>query len=605
MFKKSAEAKSLQRLSGADRKKLRRTMKERFPQASDTDVDIIFPAKAEVTVMKFPNRAHVYGVEGGFPMLFDIDGRGSEIFPTGSPSLAFIRTKRGEVSRYVLGGADLMFPGISIPPEGLPSFLEGQPWAVKVPGNPAPIAVGTTTMSSAQAMKAGLRGKALRITHYYRDSLWESAEGHYVPNAGFFEDIVVEDPASSSMCQPSEGAQHDAVRSEEGPEGVEASEIPPGDVDSSAQPALGDGASDDVSSNLSGLNISDGTSAEVVANDDKDQRNLSSAEVDALLDRCLLQALHTSLKDKDLPMPGSTLWYFSLGHVGSRSAVQAPGSTLDIKKSSYKKLSKWLQSKSSAGLISAKEDKHKKEIILLSVNRAHSEYQSFRPEKKREPEAGRPNSDSSAGQGPHGAAVQLDVVEVYKPTSHVNPIFAAVGVDTGRFYTAPRPPTYVEEGRLAKPSDKSMVVLDATLCDALYKGAIKKGSSYPTEVHKREVGPAFLGRMQVHHLVTRGAESTVRKGAVRAVQIMTEWRQGNKKVTRLSGLETFLLDADALAAELQKKFACSTTVSELPGKKGQNEVLVQGGVIEDLARHLVDHYGIPKRFIEVLDKTKR
>lgn len=34
--------------------------------------------------MKFPNRAHVYGVEGGFPMLFDIDGRGSEIFPTGS-----------------------------------------------------------------------------------------------------------------------------------------------------------------------------------------------------------------------------------------------------------------------------------------------------------------------------------------------------------------------------------------------------------------------------------------------------------------------------------------------------------------------------------------
>ena len=41
------------------------------------------------------------------------------------------------------------------------------------------------------------------------------------------------------------------------------------------------------------------------------------------------------------------------------------------------------------------------------------------------------------------------------------------------------------------------------------------------------------------------------------------------------------------------------------GKKGQSEVLVQGGVIEDLARYLVEHYGIPKRFIEVLDKTKR
>ena len=42
----------------------------------------------------------------------------------------------------------------------------------------------------------------------------------------------------------------------------------------------------------------------------------------------------------------------------------------------------------------------------------------------------------------------------------------------------------------------------------------------------------------------------------------------------------------------------------LSGKKG-HEVLVQGGVIEDLAKHLVDQYGIPKRYIEVLDKTKK
>ncbi|CAA6675633.1 unnamed protein product [Spirodela intermedia] len=461
-------------------------------------------------------------------------------------------TLKGGFSLH-LGTCPFLFPsdGAHNSPVGLPPFLKDSV-RHEVPAIPG------------ICVKAGFRrGKFRNKTYLPRDSWGESAKGTTSPMLGFSEDIVVEDPASSSMCQPSEGAQHDAVRSEEGPEG----------------PALGDGASDDVSSNLSGLNISDGTSAEVVANDDKDQRNLSSAEVDALLDRCLLQALHTSLKDKDLPMPGSTLWS---GHV---LPCRPPGITLDIKKSSYKKLSKWLQSKSSAGLVF---------LLLSHIYPVPSTSRSDRREK-REPEAGRPNSDSSAGQGPHGAAVQLDVVEVYKPTSHVNPIFAAVGVDTGRFYTAPRPPTYVEEGRLAKPSDKSMVVLDATLCDALYKGAIKKGSSYPTEVHKREVGPAFLGRMQVHHLVTRGAESA----------IMTEWRQGNKKVTRLSGLETFLLDADALAAELQKKFACSTTVSELPGKKGQNEVLVQGGVIEDLARHLVDHYGIPKRFIEVLDKTKR
>lgn len=122
---------------------------------------------------KFQNRVHVYAVEGGFPVFFDVDGRGSDIFPTGFLSLLLLRIansndklklhselfdavyalwivpellpafvlKGGEVSRFVIGGADLMFPGITVPPEGLPSFRAGEPWAVKVPGNPAPIAV--------------------------------------------------------------------------------------------------------------------------------------------------------------------------------------------------------------------------------------------------------------------------------------------------------------------------------------------------------------------------------------------------------------------------------------------------------------------------------
>lgn len=121
---------------------------------------------------------------------------------------------------------------------------------------------------------------------------------------------------------------------------------------------------------------------------------------------------------------------------------------------------------------------------------------------------------------------------------------------------------------MVKPTDKSKVVLDAILCDALYKGAIKKGGAYPTEIHKRDIGSTFLGRMQIHHHVARGSDSVLRKGAIKPIQILTERRQGNKKMTRVSGLETFLLDPDSLASELQKKFACSTTVAELPGIEG-------------------------------------
>lgn len=614
MFKKANEVRALQRLSGADRKKLRRNVCERFPSASDADIDAILPPKTEITVAKLTNRALVYAVEGGPPMLFDVYGRGNEIFPTvyalwKVPTLlkSFV-LKGGEVSRFVIGGADLMFPGISVPPEGLPSFSAGEPWSVKVPGNAFPIAVGATYMSSKEAYKASLRGKALRITHYYRDTLWESAEGRYIPNDGFLEDVVLEDPTSIATSQAAGLSESEVVDALEhllqGSGHNSEKDVHHGtEFDSRHEPTkqlcVENEDSDQVVKDLNALKVTD--DIEEQASSGKGQlATMSVEEIDVLLDKCLLQALYTTVKDKDVPMPGSTLWS---NHI---LACRPPGITLDIKKSSHKKLSKWLQAKSSAGLISAKEDKHRKEVMLLAVNRRHPDYQTFKPEKRKADvaEATIPApSESSQSQ------TQLEVIEIWKSTIHINPIMQAVGANLSQFYTASEAVdivfSYVEKENLVKPYDKSMVVLDVVLCDALYKGTVKKGSTYPTEIHKKDLGLTFLNRMQSNHRVTRGNESVVRKGALKTVQIMTERRQGNKKVTRVSGLESFLVDADALASELQKKFACSTSVAELPGKKGQNEVLVQGGVLEDLAKHLVQQYGIPKKYIEILDKTRK
>ncbi|XP_047160305.1 eukaryotic translation initiation factor 2D isoform X1 [Vigna umbellata] len=611
MFKKAVEAKSHQRLSGADRKKLRRSIKDKFQRVSDSDLDALLPPKAEIAVAKFQNRVHVYAVEGGFPMFFDVDGRGSDIFPTVYalwivPELlpAFV-LKGGEVSRFVIGGADLMFPGITVPPEGLPSFRAGEPWAVKVPGNPAPIAVGSTTMSSDEALKAGLRGKALRITHYYRDLLWESPEGCYVPNAGFFEDVVFEDPSSLQASCDSDSTdvtgetstdQQNNQKSDEVVESLDVNELQHDSASGLISPDDGENdAATGVTEGMADLKLPDTASG----NDPNDQQTLSTADIDSLLDKCLLQALHTTVKDKDLPLPGSTLWS---NHV---LPCRPSGITLDIKKSSYKKLSKWLQSKSTSGLISVKEDKHKKEVILFTVNRKHADYSSFKPEKIRVEKSEQPSVQSA---NEVRTSKTLEVAEIYKPSVHVNAIFSAVGADPGKLFSASEATdivfTYVEKENLVKPTNKSIVILDALLCDSLYKGAIKKGTTYPTEIHKKDLGSTFVSRMQPHHVVTRGNESVVRKGALKTIQLLTERRQGNKKVTKLSGMESFLIDAEALASELQKKFACSTSVAELPGKKG-HEVLVQGGVIDDLARHLIEQYGVPKRYIEVLDKTKR
>ncbi|CAI5492694.1 unnamed protein product [Closterium sp. Naga37s-1] len=600
MFKKPSDVRGQQRLSGADRKKLRRNIRDKFPGATDEQLDAILPPKADVAVTRLVNRVLVYGLDNGLPMLFDCDGRGTEIYPTVfalwlvPDLLPSFLLKGGEVSRYVLSGADLMAPGVQVPAEGLPGFRPGEVWSVKVPGNSCPIAVGITMVGSAEAVGAGMRGKLLRITHYYRDSLCpiprlpppshsyrETAEGSYVPNRGFLPDLVVPDP--------------------------------------DAPPASSEGAAPE-------------DSPDDAPDDDLGATGAGGGEGEA--------------------GRASTLWS---NHV---LPCRPPGTTVDIKKSSHKKLSKWLHARAVEGLISGREDKHRKEFILSAVNYRHPTLIAFTPDKTNKPAQtpaaatqdtspaapGAPTTTTatttttttSSGSGSSSSSGGLTVEEVFKPTHHVSAIFEAVGLDPHAYYSpsAAREAalSYISLHSLTKPSDPSIVILDAPLCDALYKGAIKKGAAYPTECHKRDVGPTIVKRMQAHHRVERAGKSVVRKGGLVPVQILVERRQGNKKVTRVSGLEAYLVEAEPLAAELQRKFASSTSVAgreaylveaeplaaelqrkfasstsvtEVPGKKGQHEVLIQGGVLDELARLLVDVHGIPKSHIEVLDKTRR
>ena len=81
--------------------------------------------------------------------------------------------------------------------------------------------------------------------------------------------------------------------------------------------------------------------------------------------------------------------------------------------------------------ISAKEDKYKKEVILLGINRKHPDYMAFKPEKRvQEPvEQEKAVAESSVTK-------QLEVAEIYKPSSHVKPIFMAVEADMEKYYSA-------------------------------------------------------------------------------------------------------------------------------------------------------------------------
>ena len=52
----------------------------------------------------------------------------------------------------------------------------------------------------------------------------------------------------------------------------------------------------------------------------------------------------------------------------------------------------------------------------------------------------------------------------------------------------------------------------------------------------------------------------VGKGAPAAVEVVTDKRQGSKRVTRVLGLEALLLSPAAVAGDLQRTFAGSASV---------------------------------------------
>lgn len=135
-----------------------------------------------------------------------------------------------------------------------------------------------------------------------------------MPNAGFFEDVVFEDPSLTSPSQNSDSTevacetstdQRNNTESNEGEESLDVNEIKAVSIPALTKPneAENDTASE-ITLGVADLKLPDTGSA----NEPNDQQILCTADIDLLLDKCLLQALHTTVKDKDLPMPGSTLW---------------------------------------------------------------------------------------------------------------------------------------------------------------------------------------------------------------------------------------------------------------------------------------------------------
>uniref|UniRef100_A0A4X1URJ5 Eukaryotic translation initiation factor 2D n=1 Tax=Sus scrofa TaxID=9823 RepID=A0A4X1URJ5_PIG len=176
MFAKAFRVKSNTAIKGSDRRKLRADVTAVFPTLGTDQVSELIPGKEELNIVRlYAHRGDavtVY-VSGGNPILFELE---KNLYPTvytlwSYPDLLPTFTTWPLVLEKLVGGADLMLPGLVVPPAGLPQVQKGDLCAIALVGNRAPVAIGVAAMSTAEMLTSGLKGRGFSVLHTYQDHL--------------------------------------------------------------------------------------------------------------------------------------------------------------------------------------------------------------------------------------------------------------------------------------------------------------------------------------------------------------------------------------------------------------------------------------------------
>ena len=260
-----------------------------------------------------------------------------------------------EVSPKILGGADLMLQGVITTQEGLGEWEEEDKRCVCIPNNPFPFGVGAMAVSSASIAKTGLKGRGLKLLHHYPDTcvrvgcsrarpftdpgavrrLWQMGD-KCTPDASFTVERVF--PLGAAIPESAAAASPPAAPPAPASEASAAA----GAADRVAALSLSsrDGAPPPADSAAAASDAGSSWAPDI---------DTSTPEgMDAMLDWCLLRGLVEKVADGDLPIKCEELYSKVL--LPSRPA----GTTVDIKKSGYKKLTKLYSTWEKKGLLTVK-----------------------------------------------------------------------------------------------------------------------------------------------------------------------------------------------------------------------------------------------------------
>ncbi|XP_015740789.1 eukaryotic translation initiation factor 2D isoform X2 [Coturnix japonica] len=477
-----------------------------------------------------------------------------------------------------------MLPGVVVPPSGFPQVERGTLCAVTLLGNRAPVAVAAAAMSTTEMLAAGMKGKGFAVLHTYMDHLWEYGDKSCPPTLA----PLVADPAENE--EEAEGKKPGNSFSNDTPQHVDIGDLSLKEQNSSAI-VMG---KEELNENRAAETAEDDSTG---AQQDAEDSRTPQEQMDALFNQCFLHALKCKVKKSDLPLLTST---FLRSHMFSCCPA---GQQLDIKKSSYKKFSKFLQGMQHQKILQVKELAKGVESIV-EVDWKHPDIKAFAvPEGFSSASAAQDNKSEDREQVYHAP----EIIPLYGVSAKMMPLFQDSGHKKGSILSSSEVRNiiinYVKANELVDETNKNFVKVNAVLCDCLLD---KSEQDEISHLKWDDLLSRCLERLQPLHQVTFfGQEPIVRKGNIEPIDITTAQRSSNKKVTIIKNLELYGLDPQCVASILQQKVQASTTITPVPGAKDRVQVQIQGNQVHHLAKMLLEEYQLPRKYIQGLEKAPK
>ncbi|XP_026328102.1 eukaryotic translation initiation factor 2D-like, partial [Hyposmocoma kahamanoa] len=367
MFAKPYKLKSINTLKNCDKKQLVKRMQDEFPPADEEKVKELVPAKSNAICMKLvlhnAETVSVFAVNS-VPIIIDTP---AGLIPTVCAlwklhDLLPVVTLYSPVLPKIQRGAPLYLPGVVIPQcgVGFPMFKSGTLIMCNTQDNTAAAVVGRTLMSSGDMLlKAG--GVCLETINVIGDLLCKELKFNKIERPQLGNAIYTRTISSESTNVLAEEISTLHIRSsspsldEEWPrlEGRLPPLAPPPSAaplrpPASLTPSPPDKA--DVAEVDEDVTVNAGTESDV------------PVDMDGLLRWCLLAFIKFESKSVELPLKTNLLYK---NHM---MPLCPPGRTLDVKKSSYRKMGKFLEAMQKEGLLEVRElDKGVAAVVGLAA----------------------------------------------------------------------------------------------------------------------------------------------------------------------------------------------------------------------------------------------